>query len=132
MGDGAENRSACYSLSIPSRRVTHAADCFFTQFNASRPSLKVSTSSIVPSGHSASTIQCSPSLRTTQKIGVRAVTFSPALKCWGDTATTLQRACDLALDKRAAGIGGYGCSTTYRLQKCISRSAHASKDRRKA
>jgi hypothetical protein len=37
-------------------------------------------SSILPSGHSASTCQCSPSFKTTQKIGVRSVMFSSALQ----------------------------------------------------
>jgi hypothetical protein len=68
---------AYYWLAIATRSATHAADCVFTQFSASRPALNLYTGSIVPSGHSASTSQCSPSLRITENIGVRAVTFSP-------------------------------------------------------
>jgi hypothetical protein len=93
----------------PTRWASHAADCVFTQLRASKPAFNFSNGSIVPSGHSASTCQCSPSLRTTQKIGVPAVTFSPALKCWGETATTMQRACDLAPSTGVRGcrrVGG--------------------------
>ena len=44
---------ACYWSAIPTRSATHAADCVFTQFRASRPALILYTGSIVPSGHSA-------------------------------------------------------------------------------
>jgi hypothetical protein len=72
-------RFAGYSLSIPARWTNHAADCVFTQFRASKPALNLCTCSIVPSGHSASTCQCSPSFRTTQNIGVRASACSAML-----------------------------------------------------
>ena len=70
-------RSGHSRFGITTRSATHAAACVFTQFRASRPALNLNTGSIVPSGHSASTSQCSPSLSTTQNIGVRAVTFHP-------------------------------------------------------
>jgi hypothetical protein len=73
------SRAASYWLAIPTRWATHAADCVFTQSTALRPSLNVCTSSIVPSGHSASTCQCSPSFKTTQNIGARPFTFSLVL-----------------------------------------------------
>jgi hypothetical protein len=69
-------RAACYWLAIRTRSATHIADCVFTQSRASKPSLNSWTCSIVPSGHSASTCQCSPSFRTTQNIGVRTGTLS--------------------------------------------------------
>jgi hypothetical protein len=72
-------RSVCYWPAIPTRSATQAADCVFTQSTASKPALNSRTCSIVPSGHSASTCQYSPSLRTTQNIGIRAITFSPTL-----------------------------------------------------
>jgi hypothetical protein len=60
-----------HTVGHPPRRLR-----VFTHFRASKPALNFSTCSIVPSGYSASTCQCSPSFRTTQNIGVRAVTFS--------------------------------------------------------
>ena len=60
--------------------VRPVADCVLTQLRASRPLLNLWTSSIVPSGHSASTCQYSPSFRTTQNIGVRSVMFSSVLQ----------------------------------------------------
>jgi hypothetical protein len=48
------------------------------QFIAARWALKISTYSIVPSGHSASTDQYSASPSTTQKIGFGAMMDMPA------------------------------------------------------
>jgi hypothetical protein len=71
-------RAARYWPAIPTRWATHAADCVFTQLRASKPALNFWTSSIVPSGHSASTSQCSPSFRT--KISVCA--SARVQPCW--------------------------------------------------
>jgi hypothetical protein len=72
-------RAARYWPAIPTRWTTHAADCVFTQLRASKPALNFWTSSIVPSGHSASTSQCSPSLEQ-RKISVCA--SARVQPCW--------------------------------------------------
>jgi hypothetical protein len=74
------------------RSSSHVSDRVLIQFTASEWPLKVSTCSIVPSGHSASTDHFSPSLSTTQKTGftiVNPTTGRPANNHYG----ALQQIC---------------------------------------
>ena len=58
------------------RSRSHVSDRVLTHFTASKWPLKVSICSIVPSGHSASTDHCGPSVSTTQKMGFIIATRS--------------------------------------------------------
>ena len=58
------------------RSRSHVSDRVLTHFTASKRPLKVSICSIVPSGHSASTDHCGPSVSTTQKTGFTIATRS--------------------------------------------------------
>src|ERR1700692_81405 len=74
------------------RSCSHVSDRVRIQFTASEWPLKVSTCSIVPSGHSASTDHFSPSRSTTQKTGftiVNPTTGRPANNHYG----ALQQIC---------------------------------------
>ena len=56
------------------RSRSHVSDRVLTHFTASKWPLKVLICSIVPSGHSASTDHCGPSVSTTQKTGFTIAT----------------------------------------------------------
>lgn len=63
----------CQFVTFHCRSSSHLSDRVLIQFTASEWPLKVSTCSIVPSGHSASTDHFSPSHSTTQKTGFTIV-----------------------------------------------------------